>query len=187
MFRLDESGQNQPLVSLLTGKIGKPVSIAGARYPVPLHLATALEPTCSIRTVVPWKPLKTSCSIPLRLGGRRSASSGYASARSGQDAVSGTLCMRCHIIPVRHGQGSAVNLSGCAGRDGFTQRQFCSARPNCVHFFGFHSRASRCASAIWVRVIAMDTVTLFFSACLSPRAAARLNHLCASTKSCSTP
>jgi len=45
--------------------------------------------------------------------------------------------------------------------------------------FGVHSRASRCASAICADVIFPATASRFFVASALPRAAARLNHMCA--------
>jgi hypothetical protein len=58
------------------------------------------------------------------------------------------------------------------------------ARPPIEHyfcFFGRHSLASRCASAIWAGVIALAIRSRFLAASVSPAAAARLNHLWAST------
>src|SRR5262245_5999109 len=59
---------------------------------------------------------------------------------------------------------------------------------------GFHSRARFCASASWSEDISPATVSRFLTAAVrlrvsdaGKRAAARLNHICASTTFCVTP
>src|SRR6516162_97525 len=59
---------------------------------------------------------------------------------------------------------------------------------------GFHSRARFCASASWSDDISPATVSRFLTAAVrlrvslaGKRAAARLNHMCASTAFCVTP
>jgi hypothetical protein len=47
--------------------------------------------------------------------------------------------------------------------------------------FGFHSRASFCASAICAGVMRSAMLSLYFIAKLLPRAADKLSHLCART------
>jgi len=47
--------------------------------------------------------------------------------------------------------------------------------------FGFHSRASFCASAICTGVMRSAMLSLYFIAKLLPRAADKLSHLCART------
>ena len=50
-----------------------------------------------------------------------------------------------------------------------------------LHFLGFHSRARRCASSICADDILGASRSRASAACLTPCAAARLNHMCACT------
>src|SRR2546426_1326170 len=50
-----------------------------------------------------------------------------------------------------------------------------------LHFLGFHSRARRCASSICADDIWGASRSRASEACLTPCAAARLNHMCACT------
>ena len=50
-----------------------------------------------------------------------------------------------------------------------------------LHFLGFHSRARRCASSICADDIWGASRSRASAACLTPCAAARLNHMCACT------
>ena len=126
----------------------------------------------------------------------------------GKVTESGPLCARVASAPV---VGSIASIVGTrdAGRQGKEQRggnkyQFhlsnlmrdyaASNLAACTAYLGFHSRASFCASASCAGVILVATKSQFLTALLrfsfpdaSKRAAARLNHMCASTWLCGTP
>ena len=118
----------------------------------------------------------------------------------GKVTESGPLCARVASAPV---VGSIASIVGTrdAGRQGKEQRggnkyQFhlsnlmrdyaasnlaANSLDTRTGYWGFHSRASFCASAICAGVILAATLSRFLTAAASPLAATRLNHMCACT------
>ena len=89
-------------------------------------------------------------------------------------------CRRGRITPKRRGHCEMLVLIGGVCRSRVTQ-------PGAYGVFGFHSRASFCASAIWAGVICLARSLRYPVAISYPFPAARLYHMWALTKSWGLP
>ena len=112
--------------------------------------------------------------VGLRKGGLRNAGTGILAAELGDDVVE--VLFRTEALPFEHFHNRGNFLHVGDGR--FLDGHGVTFGTLVVYLpFGFHSRASCCASAIWSEVICLASASRSLSAISSPLTPARLYHL----------
>src|SRR5713101_6294015 len=121
----------------------------------------------------------------LKEGGFRDFGSQVLATELGDDVVE--VLLRAEVFPLQHFHNRG-DLPHVGNRDFFDGYGVAYGAVVATHFsFGFHSRASRCAAAIWAGVICVARASRASAALSSPCAAERLYHMWAWIRSWRSP